>query len=69
MFLNDQELYELTGKFRRDAQARVLRYLGIDHRVRADGGVVVLKSHIEKSLGGTEEKKIRVRNEPNWNAI
>lgn len=70
MFLNDHELYELTHRHRRDAQVRALRHLGILHRVRADGSVVVLKEHIKKVLGGNEEKNVRVKNaEPNWSGV
>lgn len=70
MFLNAQELYELTGRHRRDAQIRMLLHMGIDHRVRADGSVVVLKSHIDKVFGGVAEQKVKVKPaEPNWAAI
>lgn len=69
MFLTEQDICDLTDKERHDAQARALRYLGIDFRPRADGSLVVLKSHVEKMLGGMEEKKIRVKTEPNWNHL
>lgn len=69
MFLTQQEIRDLTGRGRRDAQVRALRHMGIDHRTRADGSVVVLKSHVEKSLGGSPEKTVRVKQVPNWNAI
>jgi len=68
MFLTEKEVIALTDKERHDAQARALRYLGIDFRPRADGSLVILRSHVEKMLGGVMEKNVRVRNEPNWNA-
>lgn len=70
MFLTDAELHELTGRQRRDAQVKMLLYMGIDHRVRADGTVVVLKSHIDKVFGGVAEQTVKVKRvEPNWAAI
>lgn len=69
MFLTEQEICDLTDRERHDAQARQLRFLGIDFRQRADGSLVVLKSHIEKSLGGITEKHVRVKTQPNWNAV
>lgn len=69
MFLNDADIEKLTGRHRRDAQARALRHLGIDHRVRADGSIVVLEEHIKKVLGGFTEKKVRTKTTPNWGAL
>lgn len=57
MFLTPDELIELTGRKRRDAQAMVLRYMGIEHRVRPDGAVIVLRAHVEQVLGGRSEDK------------
>lgn len=59
MFLTHAELYELTGRRRRDAQGRQLTRMGIIHKVRADGGIVVLESHVENLLGGTIKKTVR----------
>lgn len=70
MFLNDYELFELTKRHRRDAQVRMLRFMGIDHRVRADGSVAVLKTHIDKMFGGVADISLKhKRVEPNWSAI
>lgn len=52
MILTPEELQQLTGRKRRDAQARVLRHMGIEHRVRPDGSVVVLRAHVDEVLGG-----------------
>ncbi len=51
MFLTGKELAELTNRSRRDAQARVLRAMGIEHRVRPDGSVAVLKAHVDLLFG------------------
>jgi hypothetical protein len=70
MFLNDQELYELTKRRRRDAQVRALRFMGIDHKVRPDGSVAVSKTHIDKEFGGTTDIAVkRKRTEPNLGAV
>lgn len=70
MFLTPEELRELTDKRVRPAQVRVLRAMGIEHRVRPDGSVVVLRSHVEKLLGGdTKQSKKAPDIEPDWGAL
>mgnify|MGYP003635248728 CR=1 FL=1 len=71
MFLDRQEMVELTNRTRRDAQIRALRYMGIEHRTRPDGSLVVLRSHLEQVLGGSVgEKKSKPKEiEPDWSAI
>lgn len=55
MFLNsrdDPEVFRrLTGKRRHEAHARVLNAMGVQHRVRPDGVVVVSRDHVEHLLG------------------
>lgn len=68
MFLDPEQIKELTGKRQRAAQVRMLRAMGITHRLRGDGTPIVLTSHIEKLLDGdilTEKH----RREPNWNNL
>jgi hypothetical protein len=69
VFLTELQLFELTRKLRHDAQVRVLRAMGIEHKVRPDGSVAVLKAHVEHLLGGTSPLKVNHRPEPDWNAI
>lgn len=71
MFLTDEEIIELTGKRRRDAQVRVLRFLCLEHRVRPDGSLVVLRSHVEQTLNGLPASRAKVAKDaqPNWSAI
>jgi hypothetical protein len=70
VFLTAIELAELTHKRRRDAQVRALRHMGIEHKIRPDGTPLVLKSHIDKSLGGITETNAAVKAyEPNWDAV
>lgn len=67
--LSEEELYELTRRKYAPAQARQLRFMGIEHRPRADGSLVVLRSHVEKTLGGGVQNHVKRKAEPNWNAI
>lgn len=57
MFLTHDELVDLTNKQRRDAQIRALRYMGIEHRIRPDGSVAVLRVHVEQLLGAASPAK------------
>lgn len=69
MILDKYELIELTGRRVKSAQVRVLRYMGIEHRMRPDGSVAVLKAHVEQVLGATNKKPYVREVEPNWSAI
>jgi len=70
MFLTISELQELTGKIQRNAQACALRSMGIEHKLRPDGSVAVLRSYIEQTLGLNEPKVRNIKPiEPNWSAI
>lgn len=69
LFLENTEIERLTGKFRRPAQRRVLCLMGIEHRVRPDGALIVSRSHVEKILDGVAAQRQERRVEPNWNAI
>ncbi len=68
--LTQDEIEALTGRHRKDAQVKALRYMGIEHRVRPDGSIAVLKAHIDLLLGGTVASHSRQRSQsPNWAAI
>jgi hypothetical protein len=70
VFLDEDELYELTGRKRHDAQARELRHMGIEFKIRRNGSLVVLSEHAKTELGGNivaESNPERL--EPNWDAI
>jgi hypothetical protein len=69
MFLSNVEIEELTGKKRCAAQAKVLNALGITHKRRPDGSLVVLRAHVEAVLGGKIQKPDRLALEPNWEAL
>jgi len=68
--LTPAEVRELTGGIRRSTQIRALRSMGIEHRVRPDGSVAVLRAHAERVLSGELYAKISNKeHEPNWSAI
>ena len=70
LLLTKEEVRELTSRQRRTAQAAALRHMGIDHLVRADGSVAVLRSHAEKLLTGVGGKNAsKSAAEPNWELI
>lgn len=69
LFLDSDELAAITSKQRRSAQRRVLNALGISHKVRPDGTLVVLRSHVERQLGGHVPGPAKKEPEPNWGAM
>ena len=50
-----KEVEKLTGKKRCNAQVRELNHMGIDHRRRTDGSVVVLDVDVPFSLSKPKE--------------
>lgn len=69
MFLSDEEIAELTQRHRKPAQVRVLTFMGIDHRLRPDGSVAVLKAHVERLLGEGAMLKVRKKTEPCFDLV
>jgi hypothetical protein len=69
MILTPAELAELTQRTRKDAQVRVLRFMGIEHRVRPDGSVAVSRAHVEAVLGGGRYTELNKQQEPDWSAV
>lgn len=71
-FLQPEEVQNLTDRIRRPAQVKVLRSMGIEHKVRPDGGIAILRAHIAKVFDGNPEAKSRKHQQsfsPNWLAI
>jgi hypothetical protein len=65
--LTDAELEDLTRKKRPSAQARALRFMGIEHRPRPDGSVAVDRSHYEEVMCGRRTRKTTPKRfEINW---
>jgi hypothetical protein len=70
MFLSREDVIELTGRKVRTAQVKELNRMGIVHKVRGDGSVAVLTSHVEKVLdGGTATAKTARPTEPDWSSM
>lgn len=69
MILSESQLYELTKKKHCSAQVSVLKAIGIDHKVRPDGSVVVSKVHVEQVLGVVVKNTIPKQIEPDWTSI
>lgn len=67
MFLSREELEKLTGYKNPGAQGRALNTMGIEHKVRPDGAVIVLRSHLEAILGGRAERAAAP--EPDWSGL
>lgn len=68
MFLDDDDLVALTGKQRRDAQARALNFMGVAYRLRPDGSVVVLRASVEQVFGIGLISKTR-KTAPNFSLV
>ena len=63
MFLDESEIVKLTKRKRAKAQQRQLNAMGIQHKIRADGSLVVLSAHVEKLLGACGKQAARARAE------
>ena len=68
LFLTQDEMVELTGFQRSSAQARALRTMGVEHKIRADGRVLVLRKHIEELFGAHKRKEKEHQWTPSWEA-
>lgn len=66
MFLNHEQMCELTGFERYSVQVRALRTMGIDHFVRRDGRPLVM---YEKLLNSQHHTRSSKKNEPDWNQV
>jgi hypothetical protein len=69
IFLTKEELRELTRRNRSSAQVVVLRFMGIEHKIRPDGSVVVLRAHVEHLLGGIADARVPREVQPDWSAV
>lgn len=68
MFLSDLEVIELTGYKMPSKQSEWLRGNGFDFRVARDGHPRVLRSHVEKQMGGAEAA-VRKRTQPDFSSL
>jgi hypothetical protein len=69
MFLIQEQLHQLTGKVHYSAQARVLNAMGFEHKRRPDGSLLVLRTHVERLLGGEAPHNETKTFEPDWSGV
>ena len=69
MILTEDEIRVLTGRRFRAAQARALRFMGIEHKIRPDGSIAVLRAHAEQVMGLQHTGRATVDVESNWSAM
>lgn len=69
--LSSADICNITGKMKAGAQAKVLNDLGIPHKRRRDGTLVVSRLACERALGGltSQEARKAAEQEPNFGAI
>lgn len=67
MFLTEDELTELTGKRQNAARIRVLNQLSVQHKIRPDGSIAVLRAHVERVFGEKAAKAEQPAWQPAWN--
>lgn len=65
-FLTPQEIVDLTNRVLPSAQARVLNAMGIEHKVRPDGTVAILRKHIDKVFDGLPDDITNKADIPDW---
>lgn len=69
LFLDDNEIRELTDRKQKSAQIKALNSLGIIHKELYDGSIKVLREHVVKIFGGSELKIAKKKTEPNWDNL
>ncbi len=70
IFLDTLEIVSLTGRVKHTSQVRVLKAMGIEHKVRPDGSVAILRAHITKVFAGDSDvARVIKPTLPNWGAI
>ena len=68
-FLSDEEIRALTNRKVRPSQVRALKAMGIEHRVRPDGSVAILRAHIDRVFDGSSPTKQPKQHQPNWDRL
>lgn len=68
MFLTPTEVESLTGRQRHRSQEKALQQMGIDHLVRPDGSVAILRATLEARFGCPRPSRTKPT-QPNWGAL
>ena len=63
------ELVKLTKRKKHSAQAKVLRFMGIEYKPRPDGSLAVSRAHVEKILGSGVVSSPRRRTAPDFSLV
>lgn len=68
--LTHEEITAITNKKRKPSQLRALRFMGVEHKIRPDGSILISRSHFEKLLDG-DSSNVRFYSEmePDWSAM
>lgn len=69
LVLGTDELEAITKKKRSHAQAKVLKFLGIDYKPRPDGSLAVLRKAVEDSFGVGVASKPRRKVQPDFSRV
>ena len=69
LFLNTEELKDLTGAHTRAGNIDWLRRHGWPFEINRQGWPRVLMSHLQHRLGGQLSNQQPSSQEPNWNAL
>ena len=69
LYLDEDEIVGVTGKKRPSAQHRALNEMGLTHKIRPDGSILLSRSHYEAQLGGDSPTPKKKKPGPNWDAM
>lgn len=69
-FLTDEEITQLTKRKRSDAQHKALNQMGVDHLMRPDGSLAVLRQQMNAVFGFQDKSaKAKKPQEPNFDGL
>jgi hypothetical protein len=68
LILSEEEIVAVTKKRRHSSQVLVLRMLGIHHKIRPDGTIIVSRTHFDDVMGPKASRRKAVESEPDWSA-
>lgn len=68
LFLQAEEIDQLTGKKRHRSQAYALTMMGIHHVLRPDGSLAVLRAHVD-TVFGHSNAPIRRKTSPDFSML
>lgn len=74
LFLDCEEMFDLTGYKYCYKQKEALNYMGIEHGLRPDNKVLVLRDHVYKRFAGQDSTVLAIGKggkefEPNYRAF